>query len=64
MITLITGGARSGKTRQALKSAGLTEPRTYIATAELLDAEMQQRAARHRIERGAEWITKIGRAHV
>jgi len=57
MITLVTGGARSGKTRQALSSADLKAPRIYIATAELLDDEMQQRAIRHRAERGGQWYT-------
>jgi adenosylcobinamide kinase/adenosylcobinamide-phosphate guanylyltransferase len=57
MITLVTGGARSGKTRQALSSEDLKEPKTYIATAELLDDEMQQRAIRHRAERGGQWQT-------
>jgi adenosylcobinamide kinase/adenosylcobinamide-phosphate guanylyltransferase len=57
MITLITGGARSGKTRHALMNAGSKEPKTYIATAELLDDEMRRRAARHRMERGASWET-------
>src|SRR5262249_49306751 len=32
-------------------------PRTYIATAELLDNEMRGRAARHRQERGSRWNT-------
>ena len=57
MITLITGGARSGKTRYALANAGATGPKTYIATAELLDQEMRERAERHRKERGPEWET-------
>jgi adenosylcobinamide kinase/adenosylcobinamide-phosphate guanylyltransferase len=57
MITLVTGGARSGKTRQALRSADATKAKTYIATAELLDVEMQQRAVRHRAERGSQWVT-------
>ena len=57
MITLITGGARSGKTRYALEVPERTEPCTYIATAELLDDEMRQRAAKHRTERGSRWNT-------
>src|SRR5437867_13233190 len=57
MITLITGGARSGKTRHALAYAGSKEPKTYIATSEGLDDEMRERAARHRAERGAQWDT-------
>jgi len=57
MITLITGGARSGKTSQALLLAAAKEPKTYLATAELLDDEMRLRAERHRAERGAKWET-------
>ena len=57
MITLITGGARSGKTRFALSVAGESRPCTYIATAELLDEEMRERARRHRMERDERWRT-------
>ena len=57
MITLITGGARSGKTRYALETPEPAEFYTYIATAELLDDEMRERAARHRNERGNRWTT-------
>jgi adenosylcobinamide kinase/adenosylcobinamide-phosphate guanylyltransferase len=57
VITLITGGARSGKTGYALDVPERSELRTYIATAELLDDEMRERAARHRTERGSEWRT-------
>jgi adenosylcobinamide kinase/adenosylcobinamide-phosphate guanylyltransferase len=57
MITLVTGGARSGKTRFALAGADSQEHRTYIATAELLDDEMRLRAANHRKERGECWTT-------
>jgi adenosylcobinamide kinase / adenosylcobinamide-phosphate guanylyltransferase len=56
-ITLITGGARSGKTRYALVAGEQPGPRIYIATAELFDDEMRERAARHRLERGVEWLT-------
>src|SRR5262245_26519441 len=57
MLTLITGGARSGKTRFALSLCGDVQPCTYIATAELLDEEMRERAQRHREERGSRWET-------
>jgi adenosylcobinamide kinase/adenosylcobinamide-phosphate guanylyltransferase len=57
MLTLITGSARSGKTRQALNTAKEIQPRIYVATAQLLDDEMRERAARHRLERGPEWQT-------
>jgi adenosylcobinamide kinase/adenosylcobinamide-phosphate guanylyltransferase len=57
MLTLITGGARSGKTRFALSAGGDLEPRIYIATAELMDDEMRERVSRHRLERGDRWRT-------
>jgi adenosylcobinamide kinase/adenosylcobinamide-phosphate guanylyltransferase len=57
VLTLITGSARSGKTRQALSKAMEMHPRIYIATAQLLDEEMRERAARHRAERGEHWQT-------
>ena len=57
MLTLITGGARSGKTRYALERADERTPCTYIATAELLDDEMRERASRHKRERGSRWRT-------
>jgi adenosylcobinamide kinase/adenosylcobinamide-phosphate guanylyltransferase len=56
-VTLITGGARSGKTRYALEAADDITPRTYIATAGLLDDEMRERAAHHQRERGTRWRT-------
>lgn len=56
MITLVTGAARSGKTAYAL-GAAKRDPKVYVATAELLDAEMIERARLHRKERGNEWKT-------
>src|SRR5262245_38452274 len=56
-ITLITGGARSGKTRFALEGAEKISPRTYIATAQLFDDEMRERAGHHQRERGTLWRT-------
>lgn len=58
MLTLILGGARSGKSRFAqshAEASGL--PVTVIATAQALDAEMAVRIARHQAERTAGWGT-------
>ncbi len=54
---LILGGARSGKTRRALALGEPYAERFYIATGEALDAEMADRIARHRRERGESWTT-------
>ncbi|MEL8056834.1 MAG: bifunctional adenosylcobinamide kinase/adenosylcobinamide-phosphate guanylyltransferase [Pseudomonadota bacterium] len=54
----ILGGARSGKSRRALKLAErLSETRVFIATAEAWDGEMADRIARHKTERGTGWST-------
>lgn len=55
--TLILGGARSGKTRRALDLGARFADRFYIATGEARDAEMAERIAHHRRERGGSWIT-------
>jgi adenosylcobinamide kinase / adenosylcobinamide-phosphate guanylyltransferase len=58
-IILITGGARSGKSRRAETRAGAFPGRpVYIATAEPLDGEMVQRIAMHRARRGSDWIER------
>ena len=58
MLTLILGGARSGKSRLALQRAEATaQPVCFIATAQAHDAEMADRIARHQAERPAHWVT-------
>jgi adenosylcobinamide kinase/adenosylcobinamide-phosphate guanylyltransferase len=57
-IVLVTGGARSGKSRFALARAErIRPPRVLLATAEAGDDEMAARIARHRAERGRSWQT-------
>lgn len=57
-ITLVLGGARSGKSRYAESLATtLPPPWIYVATAEPLDAEMDARIAEHRSRRGSGWQT-------
>lgn len=51
MLTVITGGARSGKSRYALQLAGRFQKKTFIATAEPLDEEMRRRIVAHRRQR-------------
>jgi adenosylcobinamide kinase/adenosylcobinamide-phosphate guanylyltransferase len=55
-ITLVTGGARSGKSRysESLITV-LPPPWVYVATAEAGDAEMAARIAQHRAQRTTEW---------
>ena len=52
-ITLITGGARSGKSSFALDLASRNyERRVFIATAVAFDEEMKRRIVQHQEERG------------
>jgi adenosylcobinamide kinase / adenosylcobinamide-phosphate guanylyltransferase len=57
MITLVLGGARSGKSRWAQERAAEFARVTYLATARAGDAEMRDKIARHRRERPSTWKT-------
>ncbi len=57
MLTLVTGGVRSGKSRHALELAGPYRRRLFVATAEAFDDEMRLRIARHRAERAERFET-------
>lgn len=58
-IILILGGARSGKSTFAEKLAKKIAGKnvTYIATAQALDEEMEQRIAYHKTQRPVDWKT-------
>ena len=56
--TLITGGARSGKSRFAEEmTLGFGGLACYLATAQALDDEMEERIHRHQFRRGNSWET-------
>jgi len=56
-VTLIVGGARSGKSRYAQNLAEGFERVTFVATARASDSGMRRKIARHRLERPASWET-------
>ncbi len=57
-LTLVIGGARSGKSGYAEKIvSAMAPPWIYIATAEALDDEMRERIGHHRGRRNANWRT-------
>ena len=57
MITLVLGGARSGKSQYAQTLASRAADVVFVATAQPIDDEMRAKIARHRQERPAEWKT-------
>ena len=55
-IILITGGARSGKSRYAERIAlSLSKNPVYVATAHVWDDEFRERVKKHQERRGPEW---------
>lgn len=57
-VTLVLGGARSGKSRYAEQLArGRSARPIYLATSRIWDDDHARRIARHREDRGPEWHT-------
>ncbi len=57
-MTLVLGGARSGKSAFAQRLAAASGSMVcFLATAEAGDAEMEKRIRRHREARPEEWVT-------
>ncbi len=57
-VTLVFGGARSGKSLYAERLVqSFAPPWIYIATAQAFDDEMRERIALHRSRRSPEWST-------
>ena len=57
MITLITGGSRSGKSEYAENILKGKDDTVYIATAEITDYEMRNRVQCHIARRNSAWRT-------
>ena len=58
MITVVTGGIKSGKSSWAQKlGESISGNRAFIATALALDEEIQQRIKKHQSDRADKWTT-------
>lgn len=61
MIMLVTGGARSGKSKYAEEMIGsVLGQKLYIATAIAFDEEMKDRIRKHKESRPEDWTTYEG----
>src|SRR5947209_12783665 len=56
-VTLVLGGARSGKSRYAQQLAEQSRHVVFVATAKACDEEMRAKIERHRRDRSNEWPT-------
>ena len=56
-VTLVLGGARSGKSRYAQQLAEQSQHVVFIATAKASDDQMREKIERHREDRPKDWQT-------
>jgi adenosylcobinamide kinase/adenosylcobinamide-phosphate guanylyltransferase len=56
-VTLVLGGARSGKSRYAQQLAEQSRRVVFVATAKVSDEEMGVKIQRHREDRPKDWLT-------
>jgi len=56
-LVFVLGGSSSGKSEAAIRLAGHTRPRAFVATGQELDEEMAARIAHHRATRPPDWAT-------
>jgi adenosylcobinamide kinase/adenosylcobinamide-phosphate guanylyltransferase len=56
-VTLVLGGARSGKSRYAQQLAAESRHVVFVATATISDEEMRAKIDRHRADRPRDWTT-------
>jgi adenosylcobinamide kinase/adenosylcobinamide-phosphate guanylyltransferase len=64
-VIFVTGGAKSGKSSFVLSEAAKHEgQKAFMATAEALDEEMQDRIERHKLQRGEDWDTYEEPLHI
>lgn len=64
-LSLVLGGARSGKSAFAERLiTSANRPRTYIATSQPFDEEMETKIANHRESRGPDWHTIEAALHL
>jgi adenosylcobinamide kinase/adenosylcobinamide-phosphate guanylyltransferase len=56
-VTLVLGGARSGKSRYAQQLAEQSQRVMFVATAKASDDEMHAKIERHKIDRPKDWLT-------
>lgn len=64
-IILITGGQRSGKSKEAERLAlSLSSHPVYVATAHVWDEEFAERVRRHQARRGPQWTNVEEEMHL